>query len=151
MNERPTALSSGISEIPLIYKNYLKTCRLLELTGGIIMILSALANHFLRLNSGGFVIPAILLGAIILMLGASSLRPQNQIKAFAVQLFRNPVREMAEGLLAALLVCRPGRLAPRAFDIMHNAIESYCSSPNADPELAGRLSAAAEPITKGLF
>ena len=77
-------------ELPILYKNYLKTCRLLELVGGVILIGTILLNEFLHLEVHGFVIPAALIGAVILAIGGSSLLPHNQVKAFAVQLYRSP-------------------------------------------------------------
>ena len=50
-------------ELPVLYKNYLKTCRLLELVGGVILIGTILLNEFLHLEVHGFVIPAALRAA----------------------------------------------------------------------------------------
>ena len=57
-------------ELPILYKNYLKTCRLLELVGGVILIGTILLNEFLHLEVHGFVIPAALIGAVILAPGS---------------------------------------------------------------------------------
>ena len=48
-------------ELPYLYKSYLKTCRLLELIGGVILIGTILLNEFLHLETRGFVIPAALI------------------------------------------------------------------------------------------
>ena len=138
-------------ELPILYKNYLKTCRLLELAGGVILIGAVLLNSFLHLETRGFVIPAALIGAVILALGASSIRPQNQIKAFAVQLYRTPIPEMAEALLAALRAAGTVRLPSRHHAIMTAAIDGYHAAPDSDPELAAQLSAAAEQCVKKGF
>ena len=138
-------------ELPVLYKNYLKTCRLLELAGGVILIGTILLNEFLHLETRGFVIPAALIGAVILALGGSSIRPHNQVKAFAIQLYRRPIREVAEAALAALRAAKTVRLTPRHHAIVTAAIEAYSAAPDSDPELAAQLSAAAEQYVKKGF
>ena len=138
-------------ELPYLYKSYLKTCRLLELVGGVILIGTILLNEFLHLGTRGFVIPAALIGAVILALGGSSIRPHNQVKAFAVQLYRSPIREVAEATLAALQAAKTVRLTPRHHAIVTAAVEGYSAAPDSDPELAAQLSAAAEQYVKKGF
>ena len=138
-------------ELPVLYKNYLKTCRLLELAGGVILIGTILLNEFLHLETRGFVIPAALIGAVVLALGGSSIRPHNQVKAFAVQLYRSPIREVAEATLAALRAAKTVRLTPRHHAMVTAAIRSYAAAPDADPELAEKLSAAAEQYVRKGF
>ena len=138
-------------ELPILYKNYLKTCRLLELVGGVILIGTILLNEFLHLETRGFVIPAALIGAVILAIGGSSLLPHNQVKSFAVQLYRSPIREVAEATLAALQAAKTVRLTPRHHAIVTAAVEGYSAAPDSDPELAAQLSAAAEQYVKKGF
>ncbi len=145
MNERQ------YTEPPVVYKNYVKTCRIFELAGGGILIGSILLNELLHLNSRGFVIPAAIIGAIILAIGGSSLLPHNQVKAFAGQLYQNPVREVAEAMLAALRAAKSVRLTPRHYTIVNSAIQNYSAAPDADPELAAELAATAEQYVKKGF
>ncbi len=145
MNERQN------TELPVVYKNYVKTCRIFELAGGFILIGSILLNELLHLQARGFVIPAALIGGAILAIGGSSLLPHNQVKAFAGQLYQNPIREVAEAMLAALTAAKTVRLTPRHYTIVNNAIQNYGAMPDADPELAAQLSAAAEQyVRKGI-
>ena len=138
-------------ELPYLYKSYLKTCRLLELVGGVILVGTILLHEFLHLETRGFVIPAALIGAVILALGGSSIRPHNQVKAFAVQLYRSPIREVAEAALAALRAAKTVRLTPRHHAIVTAAVEGYSAAPDSAPELAAQLSAAAEQYVKKGF
>ena len=135
-------------ELPILYKNYLKTCHLLELTGGVILIGAVLLNSFLHLEARGFVIPAALIGAVILALGASSIRPQNQVKAFAAQLTRTGDRAFAEGLLDALTKNRSVSVTKRTQNMVGTAILSYGAEPGADPELVKKLDSAAASCLK---
>lgn len=137
--------------LPLVYRNYLKTCRILGVTGGIILLASLLLNEVLHLEAHGFVIPGVLIGIAILLIGVTSLRPQNQVKAFAVHLYQKPSREAAEAVLAALHSSRGVRLGSRHYAIVTSAIESYCSAPDSDPLLAEKLSAAAEQCIQKAF
>lgn len=137
--------------LPIIYRNYLKTCRTFELTGGVLLIGSILLNEFLHLETRGIVIPAALIGVVLLAIGGSSIRPHNQVKAFAGQLYRNPVREIAEAMLAVLQSGKTVRLTPRHYAMVAAAIQSYVSAPDSDPELAAQLSAAAEQYVKKGF
>ncbi|MBQ7535773.1 MAG: hypothetical protein IJT43_09175 [Stomatobaculum sp.] len=138
--------------LPLLYSNYLKTCRILAVTGGVILIASLLLNELLHLQARGFVIPAVLIGIAILLIGVTSLRPQNQVKAFSVHLYQKPSREAAEAVLAALQASRAIRLGSRHYTILMSAVQSYCSAPDSDPELTEKLSAAAEQsVHKGFL
>ena len=139
------------TELPIVYKNYLKTCRAFELAGGAILIGSILLNELLHLQARGFVIPAAVIGAVVLALGGSSIQPHNQVKAFAGQLYRNPVREVAEAMLSVLLAVKTVRLTPRHHAIVTAAVEGYSAAPDSDPELAAQLSAAAEQYVKKGF
>ena len=139
------------TELPIVYKNYLKTCRTFELAGGAILIGSILLNELLHLQARGFVIPAAVIGAVVLALGGSSIQPHNQVKAFAVQLYRSPIREIAEATLAALQAAKTVRLTPRHHAIVTAAVEGYSAAPDSDPELAAQLSAAAEQYVKKGF
>ena len=96
-------------------------------------------------------IPAAVIGAVILAIGGSSLTPHNQVKAFAGQLYRNPVRDVAEAMLAVLRAAKTVRLTPRHYTMVTAAIQGYCAAPDADPELAEQLSAAAGQYVKKGF
>lgn len=131
-----------------LYRSYMKSCYAFELAGGAILAVTVLLNEVLKLGLRGFVIPAALIGMVILGIGGSSARPHNQIKAFSGQLMRNPIREVAEATLDAFAACGNIRLNPRSFAILTAALNTYRSQPDADPELAERLAAAAEKQVK---
>lgn len=131
-----------------LYSSYMKSCLAFELAGGAILGVTILLNEVLKLGLRGFVIPAALIGAVILGIGGSSARPHNQIKAFSGQLMRNPIREVAEAMLDAFNACKTVRLNPRSYAILTAALDAYRAQPDADPELAARLSEAAEKYVK---
>ena len=78
-------------------------------------------------------------GAFLLIIGGSSLRPHNMVKAFAQQCTQQPCREAAEGLLTAIQSSRKIRLVQRSIDSVSFAIEVYECLDDADAELVQQL------------
>ena len=105
-----------------------------------ILLLIAVLLH---VKSGRSILTASLLlaavGAFLLIIGGSSLRPHNMGKAFAQQCTQQPCREAAEGLLTAIQSSRKIRLVQRSIDSVSFAIEVYECLDDADAELVQQL------------
>ena len=86
------------------------------------------------------------------IIGGSSLRPHNLVKAFAQQCAREPCHEIAQGLLEAIESDRKIRLVQKSIDSVDFAIEVYECLDDADPELIRKLREAKEQhIAKKVF
>lgn len=110
-----------------------------EVIGGVLL----LAAIVLNLVSGQTTLPVSLLlaatGAFLLIIGGSSLRPHNLVKAFAQQCAQEPCHEVAQGLLEAMQSDKKIRLVQKSIDSVTFAIEVYECLDDADPELIRQL------------
>lgn len=126
------------------YARYCRMGRRLEIIGGAVLAAALL----LGVITGGLRSPAVLLaggaGALLLIFGASSMRPNNQIKSFAMQLGATLDRDFAQGLLEAMTANGKTALAGRSRTVLDDAITSYAASEGADAELAEALRQARE-------
>ena len=102
------------------------------------------------LDSDSVLLAAV--GAFLLIIGGSSLRPHNMVKAFAQQCTQEPCREAAEGLLTAIQASPKIRLVQKSIDSVSFAIELYECLDDADAELVQQLRDAVEAhIAKKAF
>ena len=131
-----------------LYSTYMKTGRTLEIFGGGLLLLSIILNETVGKPLHGVIFPLALIGAAVLLYGGGSLRPHNQIKAFAAQLTRTGDRAFAEGLLDALTKNKSVSVTKRTQNMVGTAILSYGAEPGADPELVKKLDSAAASCLK---
>ncbi len=82
------------------------------------------------------------IGVCVWALGAASLRPHNEVKAFAMQCLECPDAEHAQGLLDALEARKKVRLTPASSRLVGKAVLAYACAESADRELAERLAKA---------
>lgn len=123
-----------------------------EVIGGILLLIAIVLN----LIAGAALLTISLLlvavGAFLLIIGGSSLRPHNLVKAFAQQCAREPCHEIAQGLLEAIESSPKIRLVQKSIDSVDFAIEVYECLDDADPELIRKLrEAKAQHIAKKIF
>lgn len=123
-----------------------------EIIGGALLLIAIVLN----LIAGKTLLTVSLLlaaiGAFLLIIGGSSLRPHNLVKAFAQQCAREPCNEIAQGLLEAIECDRKIRLVQKSIDSVDFAIEVYECLDGADPELIRKLREAKEQhIVKKAF
>ncbi len=132
-----------VETVSNLYRLYMRNCHIAEAAGGALLLLSILLNEFAGDAAQGAVFPLALVGGLLLLFGGSSAMPHNQIKAFARQLQISTNPAFAEGLLDALSRNRTVSVTRRTHTLVGNAILSYSSSPDADPDLVQKLDAAA--------
>ena len=134
------------------YDRYRAAATRFEVIGCILLIAGVLL-HFILGQS--MMTPSLLLaavGAFLLIIGGSSLRPHNMVKAFAQQCTQAPCREAAEGLLTALHSSKRIHLVRRSIDQVNLAVETYACQDDADTALADELrEAVSSHITKKVF
>lgn len=134
------------------YNRYRGAARRFELIGGALLLIAIILN----LATGNRLFTVALLvaaaGAFLLVIGGSSLRPHNLVKAFAQQCAREPGHEIAQGLLDAMESDKKIRLVQRSINEVEMAIGIYEQLEDADPELIRQLHAAKEAhIAKKAF
>ena len=124
------------------FQRYRSTALRFEIIGGALLVAGLLIN---TMFSGPALIPSLLLVAVgggMFVLGGSSRKPHNIVKAFARQLLQTPSDEFAQGLLEALELRPKLRLLASSIQVVQAAVELYASSDEADPELAEQLQQA---------
>lgn len=133
-------------------RKYVAMARKFSLVGLAILALSV-GLYFVIPESAGFVVVLLfLLGAVTLVIGASSLRPHNTIKSFAQLCLRQPDALAAGGLLEALERTNSLALRGASINSINMAIERYAAAPDADPEIVERLRTAMRTrVRKTLF
>ncbi len=134
------------------YSRYRAAATRFEIIGCIV----ALAAVFLHVIFGRGLLTVSLflvaIGAFLLIIGGSSLRPHNMVKAFAQQCTNDPCLESAQGLLEAIRSSRKIRLVQKSINDVNFAIEVYECLDDADAELIQQLrDAVAEHIVKKAF
>lgn len=123
-----------------------------EIIGGALLLIAIVLNLITgnRLLTISLFLAAA--GAFLLIIGGSSLRPHNLVKAFAQQCAREPGHEIAQGLLDAIQCEKKIRLVQKSIDSVDFAIEVYECLDDADPELIRKLREAKEAhIAKKAF
>lgn len=94
----------------------------------------------------------VAVGAFLLIIGGSSLRPHNMVKAFAQQCTQDPCLEAAQGLLEAIQSSRKIRLIQKSINDVNFAIEVYECLDDADTALVQQLRDAVDAhIVKKAF
>lgn len=134
------------------YVRYCRMGRRFEIIGGII----AGAALLIGWATGLLGHPVILLpmwgGMLCLLFGVINMRPNNQIKSFAMQLQATCDRDFAQGLLEAMTGNGKTALSGRSRTILAQAIAAYAQSEGADEEMAESLRAAMDKhIRPALF
>ena len=126
------------------YSRYRAAATRFEIIGCILLLIAVLLHVVL----GNSILTVSLLlaavGAFLLIIGGSSLRPHNMVKAFAQQCTQEPCREAAEGLLTAIQASPKIRLVQKSIDSVSFAIELYECLDDADAELVQQLRDAVE-------
>lgn len=121
------------------FRRYRAAAVRFEIIGGALLAAAVL----LTLLPGGSLLSLGLLlaavGAFLLLIGGSSLRPHNLVKAFAQQCAREPGHEIAQGLLDAMQCAGRIRLVQRSIDSVDFAIQVYECLDDADPALIQQL------------
>lgn len=134
------------------YNRYRGAAIRFELIGGALLLIAIILN---LATSSRFFTAALLVaavGAFLLVIGGSSLRPHNLVKAFAQQCAREPGHEIAQGLLDAMQSDKKIRLVQKSINEVEMAIGIYEQMEDADPELIGKLRDAKEThIAKKAF
>ena len=134
------------------YSRYRAAATRFEIIGCILLLIAVLLHVVL----GSSILTASLLlaavGAFLLIIGGSSLRPHNLVKAFAQQCTREPCDESAQGLLEALNSSSRIRLVQKSMNEVNAAIETYALQQDADASLVQQLRDAMDKhITKQVF
>ena len=134
------------------YKRFRAAAIRFEVIGGALLAIGIGANFIF----GNSMLAVSLIfagpGALLLILGGSSLRPHNLVKAFAQQCMREPSREMAQGLLDALHSSKRIRLMGRSIQVVQAAVEVYANTEDADPDIVDQLRrTVADSVVKKMF
>lgn len=134
------------------YSRYRAAAVRFEVVGCILLLIAVLLHAIV----GGSILTISLLlaavGAFLLILGGSSLRPHNMVKAFAQQCAQEPCREAAEGLLTAIQSSPKISLVQKSIESVSFAVEVYECLDDADPGLVQQLRDAMEAhIAKKAF
>ena len=125
------------------YERYRAAATRFELIGGVLLGAGVLLDYASGQALRSLAILLACIGAILLLIGGSSLRPHNQIKAFAQQCAADPCDDMAKGLLQALEQEKTVPLMQKNLDSVQLAIEIYSGVVDADETLITRLREAA--------
>lgn len=134
------------------YQRYRGAAVRFQVIGGVLLLIGILADRILGTSMLAVSLIFAGPGALLLIVGGSSMRPHNLVKAFAQQCAREPGREIAQGLLDALTQSKKVHLVGNSIRMVENAIGIYEETGDADPELVGQLRAAAgERILKRAF
>ena len=134
------------------YSRYRAAAIRFEVIGGVLLAVGILLNLLFSasLSTASLLIAAA--GAFLLVIGGSSLRPHNLVKAFAQQCMREPSREMAQGLLDALHSSKRIRLMGRSIQVVQAAVEVYANTEDADPDIVDQLRrTVADSVVKKMF
>ena len=134
------------------YSRYRAAAIRFEVIGGVLLAVGILLNLLFSasLSTASLLIAAA--GAFLLVIGGSSLRPHNLVKAFAQQCTREPCDESAQGLLEALSSSSRIRLVQKSMNEVNAAIETYALQQDADASLVQQLRDAMDKhITKQVF
>lgn len=126
------------------YQRYRTAAIRFEMIGGVLMLLGVGMNFLLHTSLSAVSLIFAGPGAFLLIIGGSSLRPHNLIKAFAQQCSREPCKESAQGLLDALESVKSVRLLKSSIQTVLMAVEIYSTTEDADPELVDQLQVAIE-------
>lgn len=134
------------------YSRYCGAAKRFELVGGAVLLIAIVLNLATHNKLFSFTLLLAALGALLLIIGGSSLRPHNLVKAFAQQCAREPGREIAQGLLDAIQSDKKIRLVQRSINDVETAIGIYAQSEDADPALIRQLHEAKDAhIAKKAF
>lgn len=134
------------------YERYRGAARRFELIGGALLVIAIVLNLATgnRLFTVTLLVAAV--GAFLLIIGGSSLRPHNLVKAFAQQCAREPGHEIAQGLLDAIESDKKIRLVQKSINEVEMAIGIYEQLEDSDPELIRKLREAEQShIAKKAF
>lgn len=134
------------------YERYRGAARRFELIGGALLVIAIVLNLATgnRLFTVTLLVAAV--GAFLLIIGGSSLRPHNLVKAFAQQCAREPGHEIAQGLLDAIESDKKIRLVQKSINEVEMAIGIYEQLEDSDPELIRKLHEATQShIAKKAF
>lgn len=126
------------------YQRYRTAAIRFEVIGAALLLIGIGMNFVLHTSLSAVSLIFAGPGAFLLIIGGSSLRPHNLIKAFAQQCSREPCKESAQGLLEALESVKSVRLLKNSIQTIHLAVEIYSTSENADPKLIQQLQDAME-------
>ena len=126
------------------YQRYCSAAKRFEWIGAAILIAGILLNATV-----GSSVPAVTwicaaIGACLLIIGGSSLRPHNIIKSFARQCIENPSDAFAQGLLDALEAAKKVQLVSSSIVVVEQAVTLYEQFDDSDPVLAQKLRRAFE-------
>lgn len=126
------------------YRRFRAAALRFEVIGGILLAVGIAANFLFHTSLLAVSLIFAGPGALLLILGGSSLQPHNLVKSFAQQCVREPGREMAQGLLDALCSTSKIRLMAGSIQLVQSAIAVYADTPDADLALVQRLRDEAE-------
>lgn len=134
------------------YRRYCAAAKRFELIGGVIVVGSILFDVLTKASLRGVSLLAAVIGAVLLLIGGSSLRPHNVIKSFAQQCEQQPTDEFAQGLLDALRAANKVKLVSSSIALVKNAVEVYAQFEESDPQLTEALREAVKTrISKKVF
>lgn len=126
------------------YGRYRSTGRRFEIIGAAVMAAAVGLGLATGHQEDTIVWAAAMIGFMLLIFGASSLRPNNCIKAFAQQLSLSRDKGFAQGLLEALNSRGKTGLNKRSLSALEEAIAAYAASEDADEALVAGLREAVE-------
>lgn len=126
------------------YQRYCSAAKRFEFIGAAILIAGILLNA--AIGASVLVVTWICaaVGACLLIIGGSSLRPHNIIKSFAQQCIENPSNAFAQGLLDALEAEKKVQLVSASIAMVEQAVTLYEQFDDSDPVLAQKLRQAFE-------
>lgn len=134
------------------FLRYRGAARRFEVIGIVLILIAIILNLTIGSSLSTITLLVAAIGAFLLIIGGSSLRPHNLVKAFAQQCAREPCHEIAQGLLEALESDRKIRLVQKSINELNIAIGMYEQMDDADPELVRKLYEAMEQhIAKKVF
>lgn len=126
------------------FERYLRTGKKFALIGGAILAVTLLLGEATGQSRHPVVTAVMAIGALLFVFGVMNLRPNNMVKAFAMQLKTAPDDDFAKGLLDALNHGRKIGLSRRSISLVEEAIAAYAAMENAQPELTQALQKARE-------
>lgn len=134
------------------YRRFRAAALRFEIIGGILLAVGIGANFLFHASLLAVSLIFAGPGALLLLLGGSSLQPHNLVKSFAQQCIREPGREMAQGLLDAICANPKTRMMAGSIRLVENAIAVYAATGDADQALVQRLREEAQArLVKKVF
>lgn len=132
------------SEHTVSYQQYRRAALRFVMGGGLCCVLGLLFLGFFSVIPTELNLLLLLIGVVLLALGASSLQKHNIVKAFAQQCICDPTDEIAQGLLEALQAQKHLYLVSSSIQLVERAIQCYETTQGSDSTLVEQLRQTAD-------